>query len=164
MSPGSKIHGANMGPTWVLSSPGGPHVGPMKLAIWVDVASVIVLAASLTAGHVEGRHSVYVDVIAISSFAFLLCACIELLINTHDNRHLSAYVLVTARPISMKFVWDYKTWQSLSFKRFHLNSSNFALSHKRRSSNLIQKYALATIRPKCITGQWNKKKSNFHRK
>ena len=24
----SKIHGANMGPTWVLSAPDGPHVGP----------------------------------------------------------------------------------------------------------------------------------------
>ena len=31
--PDSKVHGANMGPTWVLSSPGGPHVGPMNLAI-----------------------------------------------------------------------------------------------------------------------------------
>ena len=30
----SKIHGANMGPTWVLSAPDGPHVGPMNLAIW----------------------------------------------------------------------------------------------------------------------------------
>ena len=29
----SKIHGANMGPTWVLSVPDGPHVGPMNLAI-----------------------------------------------------------------------------------------------------------------------------------
>ena len=29
----SKVHGANMGPTWVLSAPGGPHVGPMNLAI-----------------------------------------------------------------------------------------------------------------------------------
>ena len=35
MFPDSKVHGANMGPTWVLSSPGGPHVGPMNLAIWV---------------------------------------------------------------------------------------------------------------------------------
>ena len=26
-------HGANMGPTWVLSAPDGPHVGPMNLAI-----------------------------------------------------------------------------------------------------------------------------------
>ena len=31
--PDSKIHGANMGPTWVLSAPDGPHVGPMNLAI-----------------------------------------------------------------------------------------------------------------------------------
>ena len=29
----SKIHGANMGPTWVLSGPGGSHVSPMNLAI-----------------------------------------------------------------------------------------------------------------------------------
>ena len=28
--------GANMGHTWVLSAPDGPHVGPMKLAIWED--------------------------------------------------------------------------------------------------------------------------------
>ena len=33
--PDSKIHGANMGPTWVLSAPGGPHVGPFNLAIRV---------------------------------------------------------------------------------------------------------------------------------
>ena len=32
--PDSNVHGANMGPTWVLSSPGGPHVGPMNLVIW----------------------------------------------------------------------------------------------------------------------------------
>ena len=29
--PDSKVHGANMGPTWVLSAPDGPHVGPMNL-------------------------------------------------------------------------------------------------------------------------------------
>ena len=28
-----KVHGANMGPSWVLPAPDGPHVGPMKLAI-----------------------------------------------------------------------------------------------------------------------------------
>ena len=26
-----------MGPTWVLSAPGGPHIGPMNLAIWVGI-------------------------------------------------------------------------------------------------------------------------------
>ena len=29
----SKVHGANMGPTWVLSAPDGPLVGHMNLAI-----------------------------------------------------------------------------------------------------------------------------------
>ena len=33
--PDSKIHGANMGPSWVLSAPDGPHVGPMNLVMWV---------------------------------------------------------------------------------------------------------------------------------
>ena len=32
-TPDRKVHGANTGPTWVLSAPGGPHVGPMNLAI-----------------------------------------------------------------------------------------------------------------------------------
>ena len=31
--PDSKVHGANMGPTWVLSAPDGPHGRPMNLAI-----------------------------------------------------------------------------------------------------------------------------------
>ena len=31
--PDSKVHGVNMGPTWVLSAQDGPHVGPMNLAI-----------------------------------------------------------------------------------------------------------------------------------
>ena len=33
--PDRKVHGAKMGPTWVLSAPGGPHVGPMNFAICV---------------------------------------------------------------------------------------------------------------------------------
>ena len=31
--PDSKVHGANMGPFWGRQDPGGPHVGPMNLAI-----------------------------------------------------------------------------------------------------------------------------------
>ena len=34
--PDSKVHGANMGPTWVRQDPGGPHVGLMNLAIWAS--------------------------------------------------------------------------------------------------------------------------------
>ena len=33
--PDSKVHGTNMGPIWGRQDPGGPHVGPMKFAIWV---------------------------------------------------------------------------------------------------------------------------------
>ena len=33
--PDSKVDGANMEHTWVLSAPDGPHVGPMNLAIRV---------------------------------------------------------------------------------------------------------------------------------
>ena len=32
--PDSKVHGANVGPTWGRQDPGGPHVGHMNLAIW----------------------------------------------------------------------------------------------------------------------------------
>ena len=34
--PDSKVHGANMGPSWGRQDPGGPHVGPMNFAIWGD--------------------------------------------------------------------------------------------------------------------------------
>ena len=38
--PDSKVHRANMGPTWVLSAPDGPHVGPMNLAIRANITSL----------------------------------------------------------------------------------------------------------------------------
>ena len=53
--PDNKVHGANMGPTWVLSAQDGPHVGPMNLAIRVKGAKrrwclswfIVVLVTSL---------------------------------------------------------------------------------------------------------------------
>ena len=33
VTPDNKVHVANMEPSWVLSAPGGPHVGRMNLAI-----------------------------------------------------------------------------------------------------------------------------------
>ena len=38
--PDSKVHGANMRPTWVLSASGGTHEGVMNLAIWVTLNDV----------------------------------------------------------------------------------------------------------------------------
>ena len=32
--PDSKVYGANMGPIWGRLDPGGPHVDPIKFAIW----------------------------------------------------------------------------------------------------------------------------------
>ena len=39
--PDSKVHGANMGSTWVLSAPDGPHVGPMNLAIGEEIGTAM---------------------------------------------------------------------------------------------------------------------------
>ena len=38
--PDSKVHGANMGPTWVLSAPDGPHVVPVNLIFRVVKSNV----------------------------------------------------------------------------------------------------------------------------
>ena len=51
--PDSKVHVAHMGPTWALLAPGGPHVGPMNLAIWVG-AMVVIPQFVLTM--LVGRH------------------------------------------------------------------------------------------------------------
>ena len=37
----SKVDGANMGPIWGRQNPGGPHVGPINLAIWDNIDIVI---------------------------------------------------------------------------------------------------------------------------
>ena len=33
LDPESNVHGAKMGPIWGRQDPGGPHVGPMNIAI-----------------------------------------------------------------------------------------------------------------------------------
>ena len=37
--PNSNVHGANMGPIWGLQDPGGPHVGPINVAMWVGIGA-----------------------------------------------------------------------------------------------------------------------------
>ena len=41
--PDSKVHGANVGPTWGREDPGEPHVGHRKLAIWDHKYGVCIL-------------------------------------------------------------------------------------------------------------------------
>ena len=37
IDPVSKVQGTNMGPIWGRQDPGGPHVGPINFAIWVEI-------------------------------------------------------------------------------------------------------------------------------
>ena len=41
--PDSKIHGANMGPTWGRQDPGGAHGGHVNLSIWIGHALTALL-------------------------------------------------------------------------------------------------------------------------
>ena len=53
--PNSKVHGGNIGPTWVLSAPDGPHVGPMVLAIRF-ISQIDILNTSLEIALMCGCH------------------------------------------------------------------------------------------------------------
>ena len=50
MIPESKVHGANMGPTWGRKDPGGSHVGLMNLAIWDHKGAFLRIGNSKAAG------------------------------------------------------------------------------------------------------------------
>ena len=41
--PDSKVYGANMGPIWDRQDPGGPHDGPINIAVWDIITNVIKL-------------------------------------------------------------------------------------------------------------------------
>ena len=41
--PDNKVHGAHMGPTWVLSAPDGPRVGPMNELCYQEWVMNIIL-------------------------------------------------------------------------------------------------------------------------
>ena len=55
--PNRKVHGANMGPTWVLSAPDGSHVGPMNFAIRAALISLCTLYIYTFKNHGSGSGS-----------------------------------------------------------------------------------------------------------
>ena len=55
--PDKKVHGANIGPIWGRQDPGGPHVGPINLAIW----------------EVAFRHNEWIRIDPIPMPSVLLC-------------------------------------------------------------------------------------------
>ena len=59
--PSSKVHGANMGPTWGRQDPGESHVGHMNLAIIFKIAEIspsIVVRLALVK-HIWDFHNTY---------------------------------------------------------------------------------------------------------
>ena len=61
-----KVHGANMEPTWVLSAPGGPHVGPMNLAIREAITWTLLTLFTDTYMH----YSAWIDVLTWSDQSY----------------------------------------------------------------------------------------------
>ena len=59
-SPDNKVHGANMEPTWVLSAPDGPHVGPMNLAIRELVIDLCLMTPPHTHTHIYLYIYIYI--------------------------------------------------------------------------------------------------------
>ena len=57
--PDSKVHGANMEPPWVLSAPGGPHIGPTnhatRASLWKRVRFTVVITLNGSANTVLPR-------------------------------------------------------------------------------------------------------------
>ena len=84
--PDSKVYGANMGPTWGRQDPGGPHVGPMNLAIWGVILSMrfkrMVLSVTW---HLCPMHSFYHKHGEYDVIITLHCAC--------DNLHVLVWFI-----------------------------------------------------------------------
>ena len=74
-TPDSKVHGDNIWPTWVLSAPDGPHVGPIDLAIRDSyLMKLTSLTNLLFHSSVPHRISVLTESLTTSP---LLYACID---------------------------------------------------------------------------------------
>ena len=90
-TPDNKVHGANMGPTWVLSAPDGPHVGPMNLAIRDTLFTV----ASLTldqSSYYPGANKIHAKENTMHNKAGITCTCI-IMYSIPDNKVHGTWVL-----------------------------------------------------------------------
>ena len=72
--PDSKVYGANMGPTLVLLAPGGPHVGPMNIAINITVRGIAVAAIIFILTDVIKRSNslIYVSLREVTPWLFFI--------------------------------------------------------------------------------------------
>ena len=81
-----KVHGANMGPTWVLTTPDGPRVGPMNLAIRGVIWPILLHHRSILAG----PNKVYFYTVSITFLkVFGSSRSMDPLNNSPLDRHIS---------------------------------------------------------------------------
>ena len=82
----SKVHGANMGPTWVLSAQDGPHVGPMNFAIRVVICQMYAMKiyfASAYQGanwHAEAWNIKLLRMVSVTSISYAANACVVIVL------------------------------------------------------------------------------------
>ena len=69
-SPYNKVHGVNMGPTWGRQDPGGSHVGPMNLAIWVCILMIRRIIRCIKESKISAASQ---DYMVASSLTLILC-------------------------------------------------------------------------------------------
>ena len=78
--PDSKVHEANMGPTWVLSAPDGPHVGPRNFAIWGGLVLIdftyILQGYSTGTGTIAWLHTTSHSYACILYFVVFFCGLV----------------------------------------------------------------------------------------
>ena len=83
--PDKKVHGANMGPTWVLSAPDGPHVGPMNLAIKANyglMISTLMGSTTISEGHSGQIHKRERAELFLRKYKYSLAYCV---VSPHSN-------------------------------------------------------------------------------
>ena len=114
-----------MGPTWVLSAPGGPHVGPMNLAIRADILSPKCNTHPIA--HPLGYKVHYIDAIMTtmaSQITSLTVVYSTVCSDADQRKHQSS--------VSLAFVWGIHrdrwiphTKGQLRGKCFHLMTSSW---------------------------------------
>ena len=115
--PDSKVHGDNMGPTWVLSAPDGPHVGPQNLAI----RAVLLWWWKLMC-HIMSYHEWHIDTLHVSwdgTVSTQIC-CIALafqidslyIVHGHGDIVSSSYVVLPRSSRLIQHILWYPKWNT----------------------------------------------------
>ena len=130
--PDSKVHGANMGPTWVLSAPDGPHVDSMNIAIrvltWCLVNNLSQIPTVVFSAYKQLTWEVCGCLYADATGFCGICWSME---NYVPSCHRSGTLAVDREGFgtkSLKWSWingqDHYQCQAYFFRIFHLLQNN----------------------------------------